>query len=226
LRAGTGIDAAALATKTIQMDLLASGGLKFTGQEVGIEPADFSGEGLVDDGADNMAIDWSTAYNDSKAVKASDMSSTDNGKGASIIGIEDSAGDFTSTDVEGALGELFGLIGQSGVTYTAAAAITKGQPCYISGNDAVTAYTNVAVTNRVVGLALSTVASGPVKILANDTVLSGVLSGATAGDAYYWDGANLTSSIPGTSGSFIWQCGIAKNATDLSVEVRFVKKNA
>lgn len=36
----------------------------------------------------------------------SDLASTENGKGASLIGIEDSAGNFTSSDVEGALAEL------------------------------------------------------------------------------------------------------------------------
>lgn len=37
------------------------------------------------------------------------LASTANGNGASLIGIEDSAGDFTATDVEGALAELFAL---------------------------------------------------------------------------------------------------------------------
>jgi hypothetical protein len=58
-------------------DLLASGGIKLSGNELAIEPNDFAGEGMVDDGADNLAIDWSTAFNDSKAIKASDLSSND-----------------------------------------------------------------------------------------------------------------------------------------------------
>jgi hypothetical protein len=37
-------------------DLLASGGLKLTGNEIGVEPADFAGTGLEDDGADNLRI--------------------------------------------------------------------------------------------------------------------------------------------------------------------------
>lgn len=85
-----------------------SGGLKQNATnswQLEVEPADFAGEGLVDDGSDNMAIDWSTLFNDAKAVKASDLNSTATGKGASIIGIEDSGALITATDVEGALAE-------------------------------------------------------------------------------------------------------------------------
>jgi len=39
-----------------QADLLASGGLKLTGNEIGVEPNDFAGTGLEDDGADNMRL--------------------------------------------------------------------------------------------------------------------------------------------------------------------------
>ena len=44
-------------------DLLASGGLKLTGNEIGIEPADFAGTGLEDDGSDNMRIASTAAGN-------------------------------------------------------------------------------------------------------------------------------------------------------------------
>jgi hypothetical protein len=40
-----------------RLDLLASGGLKLTGNEVGVEPADFAGDGLEDDGSDNLRLD-------------------------------------------------------------------------------------------------------------------------------------------------------------------------
>ena len=41
------------------------------------------------------------------AVQPSDLSSNANGEGASTIGVEDSAGNFTATDVEGVLAELY-----------------------------------------------------------------------------------------------------------------------
>jgi len=87
----------------IRLDLLSGGGLKLTGNEVGIEPNDFAGEGVKDDGSDNIALDWSTAFNDAKPVKASDMASTVDGYGASNIGVSHAS--ITATTVKGALVE-------------------------------------------------------------------------------------------------------------------------
>ena len=61
--------------------------------------------------------------------------------------------------------------------------------------------------------------------LANDEVLPGVLTGATAGTKYYWNGTDITTTIPTTNGAHVWQVGIAKNATDLHTDIKFVKKN-
>ena len=69
-----------------------------------------AGSGLTGGGGSALAVDWSTAYNDTKAIKASDLSSTATGKGASIIGIYDSGGLITATTVEGALAENRGAI--------------------------------------------------------------------------------------------------------------------
>ena len=63
-------------------------------------------------------------------------------------------------------------------------------------------------------------------MLANDTVVTGVLSGATAGQTIYWSGSALTATIPAGAGAHVWKLGVAKNATDLHVEVEFIKKNA
>ena len=42
-------------------DLLAAGGLKLTGNEIGVEPNDFAGAGLEDDGSDNLRLAASVA---------------------------------------------------------------------------------------------------------------------------------------------------------------------
>jgi hypothetical protein len=282
-------------------DLLASGGLKLTGNEIGVEPADFAGAGLIDDGADNMAIDWSTAFNDAKAVKAEDLnsiatgegasiigiedasayytgasveaaldeleaqiggatsstfnftennvladddaiyaalekldlkhgdySSTAPGEGASLIGIEDAAGNFTATTVEGALTELYSVSASTGVTYTVGAGgVSKGDLCYISAADTILPYSTLTNSHRGIGLALTTeAAAASVTVMSNDTILTGILVGATAGTPYYWNGTVLSSTIPSGAGAYVWQAGVAKNATDLHVEVRPVKKNA
>lgn len=294
-------------TDAISVDLLTGGGLKFTGAspngELGVEPNDFAGEGLIDDGSDNLAIDWSTAFNDSKAVKASDLSSTANGKGASIIGVEDASAYWTGTDVEAvldeieaqlggttsttygfsednvladndavyaalnkldlkwgdlastatsegaslvgiedaggftsaatveaALQELYGWVSLGAVSMTVGTGgVTKGDLLYISANDEVKKLpiTGVDSDSQGIGLAASTeIATASVAITANDTVLTGVLSTATAGDKYYWDGSTLTTTIPITSGARVWRVGSAKNATDLYVQIEFVKRNA
>lgn len=226
VEAGDGISKSG---NTLSADLLASGGLKFVGGspngEIAVEPNDFAGEGLIDDGSDNLAIDWSTAFNDSKAVKASDLSSTANGLGASIIGIEDSAGYFSSSDVEGALAEL-GLA-DLGTSYTVGTGgVTLGDLVFVSGNDTVEVHDDLSLNEYVIGLARSTEsAAASVVVVKNGSVLSGAIAGAIAGDIYYWDGSSLSTTIPPGSGSYVWRAGIAKNATDLEVRVEFIKKN-
>ncbi len=227
LQAGDGID---IAANVISVDLLASGGLKILSTELAVEPADFAGAGLVDDGADNLAIDFSTAFNDQKAIAAQDLNSVANGEGASIVGIEDLAGNLVSVNVEDALAELFTIAdgGRDFVNYTVGAGgVSKGDLCFVSANDTASAYSTLSQAHRGIGLAMTTeIAAGTVSISANDEVIEGVLVGATAGTPYYWTGSALSSTIPSGSGSHVWLVGIAKNATDLHSSVAFVKKNA
>lgn len=108
LTGGNGID---ITSNVISVDFATSAGLKFIGDQLAIEPNDFAGTGLIDDGADNLAIDFSTTFNDQKAVAAQDLNSTTNGEGASIIGIEDASAYYTGTSVEAALNELEAQLG-------------------------------------------------------------------------------------------------------------------
>jgi len=55
LDSGTTFNAAA--ARTISLDLKSNGGLKITSAELEIEPADFAGSGLTDDGSDNLKVD-------------------------------------------------------------------------------------------------------------------------------------------------------------------------
>ena len=230
VEAGDGI---AKSGNTLSADLLASGGLKFVGVspdgELAVEPADFAGDGLIDDGADNLAIDWATTFTidaaDAKALRTDDLASTTNGEGASIVGIEDSAGYFTSNQVEGALAEL--ALADLGTSFTVGTGgVTAGDLLFISANDTVETHDDLSLAEWAIGLARTTeTAASSVVVVGNDSVLAGVLSGATAGDKYYWDGSALTSAIPSTSGSHVYRVGVAKNATDLYVDIEFVKKN-
>jgi len=147
---------------------------------------------------------------------------------ASLIPIVD-AGNYTAqTEVEAALQEIYGKLASIGVEYTVAVGgISKGFPAYVSGNNTVSEYGALTNTARIIGLAYSAQTAGqPVTILANDAVVPGVLSGATAGQTIYWSGSAFVATVPSGSGSHVWKLGVAKNATDLHVEVEFIKKNA
>jgi hypothetical protein len=58
LAAGDGLD---LSAATFSLDLKSSGGLKITSTELEVEPADFAGSGLEDDGSDNLRISSAAA---------------------------------------------------------------------------------------------------------------------------------------------------------------------
>jgi hypothetical protein len=161
------------------------------------------------------------------AVPMSFLASTTNGEGASTIGLEDSAGYYTSTEVEGALAEVFLLANREWdrETGTAGGTIAKGDLLYYSANDTVSTMA-ITTANNCVGVALNAATIGqPVEYSRWDEICTGVLTTATAGDMYWWDGTNLTTTIPSTSGQYVWRGGIAKNATDLLTSVEFVKKN-
>ena len=59
------------ATGKLQVKLLASGGLKNVAGELAVEPADFAGQGLKDDGSDNLALNFDALTSES-AVAADD----------------------------------------------------------------------------------------------------------------------------------------------------------
>ena len=183
---------------------------------------DFSENNVL---ADNDAV---YAALEKLDLKWGDLASQANGEGASLVGIEDAAGNFTATDVEGALAEVYAL---ASIEYdrelaTADGALAKGDLVYISGSGTV-AKLNIANANYGVGLALDSAAdTEAVQISASDELVVGVLVGAVPGTKYYWDGSSLTTTIPSASGSYVWQVGYAFSATDLWIDVEFVKKNA
>lgn len=221
----------------ISADLLSGGGLKFVGandddDELAVEPADFAGEGLVDDGSDNLAIDWSTLFNDSKAVKASDLSSNANGLGASIIGIEDADGYYTSTNVEGALSEVYEATqGLKWNLYTADGAVAKAALVYISANDEVASFGTLTSNLFGIGLAFeAALDTEEVKVLKNDEIISGLTFGGSpvAGARVYWDGSQHTTVLPTGVGAYVYQTGYIKDAAagELHVNVQYIKRNS
>lgn len=63
-------------------------------------------------GGDDQTVDvvFSTAGAANSSIEASALASTANGEGASLVGVEDSAGNYTATTVEGVLTEIDGRL--------------------------------------------------------------------------------------------------------------------
>jgi len=191
-----------------------------------------SGLGFYGSSSDELGVDWASTFTidgaDDKAFKASDIASTANGEGASFVGVEDAAGNFTADNVEDALVELYAQASTPINTnsFTAGNNIAKGDLVYMSGNNEVSTHPG---SSNVYAIGISKEAGttgNPVEILKDDTILGGILSGATAGTKYYWDGSTWATSMPFTSGFYVWRIGAAKNATDAYVDVEFVKRNS
>lgn len=217
--------------------ITASTGLVKVGNDIQIDPS-AAGAGLgFSAGVLSVNVDNSTIEinSDTLRVKADGINDThiDFGTGANQVSAVDipiaDAGNFTTqTEVEGALQELYGLIAANGVSYTVGVGgVTAGRPCYVSANNTVSEYGALTGTQRIIGVAYTTeTAAATVKVLANDTVVAGVLSGFTAGQTVYWTGSGFSASVPAGAGAHVWKLGVAKNATDLHVEVEFIKRNA
>lgn len=160
------------------------------------------------------------------AIPMSFLASTTLNEGASRIGINDSANYFTATSVEGALAELFAAIPGSTMFTVGAGGVTKGDAVYISANNTVLPLATITDDHYVIGLAETTqAAAASVKVAGDDEVLTGTLTAATAGTKYYWNGTGYSTTFASTTNQNIWRVGVAKNATDLYVEVRHTKKN-
>ena len=215
----------------------ASDGLVKVGNDIRID-AGAAGDGLsftsgvIDVNVDGTSIEIS---GDSLRVAAAGIKETmiDFGTGAGQVSgadipLADAGSYFTTDNVESALQQLAGDIQQQGVSYTVAAGgVVKGDLVYITSVNTVTKLSTITQNEYCIGLALSTVsAAGAVKVLANDTLLTGVLTGAAAGDRVYWNGSGPSFTIPTGGGSNVWSIGVAKNATDLHVEIEHVKKNS
>lgn len=230
-----GGDGITITGNTIDVDLLTGGGLKFSSTELAVEPSDFAGTGLQDDGSDNLEIDFAdpaTEMNTSRAVKASDLSNNGANQGAKIIGADTTGFTYsTATNVNQVLDDLDAAILASstpGVNFTVGAGgVAKGDLVIISAANTVLPKVSLASAADGIGLAAtSEAAAGTVKVVKDSAILTGVLTGATAGTRYYWDGSDQVTTIPAGSGAYVYQVGYARNATDLLVDVQFIKRNS
>jgi len=213
LQAGDGID---IAANIVSVDLKASGGLKIDTTELAVEPADFAGDGVVDDGADNIAIDWASTFTidsaDAKAFKASDIASTTNAQGASIVGVEDASSYYSGSDVESVLNEVEAQIGgdtSSTYNFTESNVLSDNDSLYPALEKLDLKWGDLASTANGEGASIvsiedagsyftSTVVEGALQELGEAISANGVeytvgAGGVTKGDAVYLSGNDTVS---------------------------------
>lgn len=214
LQPGDGIE---FVGNVVNVDLVADGGLEFVSGEL---------QGKFADTSDASDLDGTNGLH---AISAQDLSSNGPNQGAKILGADPSTISLSnSNNIQGVLEDLSAAIG--GVTFAAGAGgVTLGDLVYVSANDTVLPLpiTGTPSSNYGIGIALSSAAAASsVAIAANDSVIPGVLSGATAGQKIFWDGTGLTTSPISTPSAIKYQVGVAKNATDLYVDIVRIKRNS
>lgn len=199
LTAGDGLD---LSGATFSVDLKSSGGLKISSTELAIEPGDFAGTGLEDDGSDNLRI--------STAAAGTGLS----GGGGSALSVD--YGSTSGTAVQGnttfSLSAGYGLSG--GISSSAMGSGISGnldvEPEEFAGigtsvssnniNTYLSASSNITITTGSDNQLAVALNSNLVldKVIA--TSLTGSLTQLINGDPYLKAGTNITLST-GSDGS-------------------------
>ena len=229
---GNGID---ITGNTVSVDFVASSGLKFIGAQLAVEPSDFAGLGLEDDGADNLAINFAdpaTEMGLELAVKAIDLSQNGTNQGSKILGADPSTLDFSAaTNIQGVLEDIDAELTElqtPGEYFTVGTGgVSKGGLIYISGNNEVSAKSDILSSDKGIAVAATTeAAAGSVKAVKDSKIIDGVISGATAGQPVYADTAGLPSlTQPSGNGQYVYRLGYAVNATDYLADVSYLKRN-
>jgi hypothetical protein len=232
LTAGSGI---LISSNVVSVRLATGGGIKFVSDELSIEPADFAGTGLQDDGADNLEIDFAdtaTEMGTARAVSALDLSSNGANQGAKILGADPaSISQSSATTIQGILEDISSALDNAdpdrvSATVNTGDTVTAFDFIAIVGNDLV-APLDIATTEKPLGVAEAGGTAGQtVQALQKGEVAVGALSGATAGQAIYWDGSALVNTVPSGVGNRVWRVGYAKNTTDLFIDWENIKRNS
>lgn len=230
-----GTDAVNWAQFSGQGSFTASFGIEIVGSDIRADLLGGSGGsgGLSIVGVDEeLSINFAVSpYNQAnRPIAADKLASTSAGEGASIIGIQDAGGYFTSTNVEGALQEIgASLVGSNAsVTYftTDGTGVTIGDVVYVSALPKIVSTMPVNALHRPVGVAASTVGPNLPVLVIQEGFLTGVIAGGTADQQWFWNGTAWSTTAPTASGSYVWKVGETATATIGYVDLDFVKKNS
>lgn len=111
---------------------------------------------------------------------------------------------------------------------TADGAVDAGDLVIMTGNNTAGVYSTITGDQPVVGIAIeSALDTETFRYKTVDFILTGVLTGATAGTTYYWNGTGFQTALPSGANENVYKAGVAVNATDLALSLEFiVKRNA
>lgn len=223
-------DGLILIGSSVNVDNSPNGGLKFIAAQLAVEPDDFAGQGLQDDGSDNLEIDfaaWPGEEGTQQAVASSTLTDTSS---ASFLGANPANVTQTNaTTVQGQLDDISTAIDdlQPGIDYTFTDIAAAGTLVYVSGNNIVTTYPLSGVTLKPIGVTSTTTVGTNqlVKVVQTNQTVNGTLTAATAGAEQFWQGNTWGQVAPSAAGEAIVSGGVAKNTTDLQVNTQFVRRN-
>ena len=215
----------------VDVDNSPNGGLKFIASQLAVEPDDFAGQGLIDDGSDNLAIDFASWPGDEGTQQAVASATLTDTSSAGFLGADPaSVTQSNATTVQGQLDDLSTAINdlKLGVEFTFTDIAAAGTLVYVSGNNTVTTYPISGVTLKPNGVTTETsIATNQlINVVRTNDFVAGTLTAATAGAEQFWTGSTWSQTAPSGAGEAIVSGGVAKNTTDLDVNVRFVRRNA
>lgn len=124
-----------------------------------------------------------------------DLASTANAKGASLIGLEDSAGDFAATDVEAAMAELYGLVDAMGTPVQLKGTWDASSGSFPGGGSAQSGWSYIVSVSGTVD---------SVSFVADDRIVAITNNASTSTYAANWhklDYTDAVSSVAGRTGA-------------------------